>query len=286
MGRYEFGLLGEQLLLALRFAEHGFDREEMFDCQVTHNQIPGNELFRASGRRYFMAPDSLPGHLAIKAVALSAHEILLETSKVDTDEANEHLQTEGLPVVLKQDGAFKDGRSLIQFKYGSVRGKRGTDRCLWVIPWSKAKASDRQLMLYVADLVYNADAYQTEGVDLQGESVTSVQGAQRMELRLNMELQQRLEVEQRPELSLEMELRPEIMLAMVQRIKRMTPDELLAEAMKDPSPEGQRKFLNYIVCTLAEPVVKSNPGMTYPEARKRIRALIRKGVKQQGSAKV
>jgi hypothetical protein len=280
----EFGLLGQQLLLALRFAEHGFDRDELFECRVTQNMIPGKELFRANGKRFFMAPDSLPGHLAIKAIALNAHDILLETSKIDAAEANEHLQTEGLPVVLKQDGAWKDGKPFIRFKFASGRGKHGADRCLWVIPWSKSRAADRQLMLYVADLVYNADAYQTEGVDLPTEPVTSVQGVQKMELRLNLELQQRLDVEQRPDLSLEMELRPEVMLAMVQRIKKMTPDELLAEAMKDPSPAGQRKFLNYIVCTLAEPVVKTNPGMTYAEARKRIRRLIRKGARQQGPA--
>jgi len=284
MSELDFDLLGKQLLVALRFAEQGFPEDEVFECAVTQSSAPAGELFKKSGKRYFMRADSLPGHVAVKALGVSATHLFLETTRLDLERAKEVCEEESLPVVFTTQRVEKDGRQLVEFKYPtSQQTKKGMgNRCLWSMKWSGLPAAERKLLLRAADAVYSHDAYESyeEGVSLPQEVVTSVQGAQKMELRLNLELQQRLVQEQRPELSLEMELRPEIMLAMVQRIKRMTSEEVVAEAMKDPSPAGQRKFVNWIVCTLAEPVVKANPNTSWREARAAIRKLINKGVRQ------
>lgn len=289
-------LLGQQLVMALQFAESGFNTDLALEDSVTDAPVRAGEAFQKKERnRWFMRWDSLPGHVGIKAIAVDRDAIYLETAPFDTERIRELIAERMLPVSYDEKRrCFVDtstGKPLITVTIADAKVRQATrnrelaPRCMWTLPLDVDPIRKRT-MIALADLVYTDDAYRVEDVETQvpDAPVHSFAGAQRMTMQLQMELRQTLELEQRPLLSLtteqRLEQRLEIqqVLALEQRIGHMSFEELLEYANSDPSPEGQHRVLKVFVFVLAGRVKRAlaatQPNMTWREARRVARTLV------------
>lgn len=292
-------LLGVQLDLAQQFLVSGFERDlDLYD-DVTNATVKAGELFFEQDGRWFMRAASIPGHIAIKAMAVDVEGLYLETSPLNLEAVRSLIVEKMLPFSAKeQDGslAFIDlttNNALITIG-APTRPKDGEieleERCLWAIPTAGMSRVRVEAAIKLADILYTAETYVVEEVAEEIGPVTSRSSVKRVTIRLQFEFQQRLMMEQRPLLSLkaELETAPAFTGAQVQtielrqimalnfRLARMGEGELQDFFAKYVAEHGIEAALNVAVFTLAGKVKRAMPpGTTWREARRVARKLIR-----------
>lgn len=272
-----FDLLGDLLSEALKFADSGFDGELVLRDETSLTDAPAKELFSETDGRWFMRPESLPGDLCIKAIAVDGEGLYLETSPLNDANAREEIAEAMLPVLYDAEKrAFVDVHrqlTLVTISEPKVLEKGLDDRCLWTVPLRDVSTVRRLALVQLLDLLYSRSCFE---VSEQKQSVappTSMALVQKMSLGL----QQRLTVEQRPMLSLKatlgmtakMELRTELrmLLSLERRIVSMSPEELLDFVVDHISERGEAWTKNVLLFTLAGNIKRTMPKFTWKEAR-------------------
>lgn len=281
----ELDLFGEILSNGVEFARQGFASDLMLHDGVQDEYFPAGEMFQTdeSGRRWILSQDSLPGDLAIKAVAVDCRNLFLEISPVDLSAAGEALEerriaAEFLPVQLRTTAGR---RIAVRMSASEGNPEHGiSPRQLWAIPW-KDRRQDCELAIRAFDAVYTAGAYLSGELDM-GATLPAA-SSPRPEMQMRMSIQLQLQQEQRPVLLLEG--RPDLL--QVQRLElrgimglqnsvlQMTPDELERWAHGEcQKPSGARKVYSVIVFTLAGRIRRVQPSLNWREARTKARRLI------------
>ncbi len=275
---YEMDLIGKQLLLALRYAEHGFPSDEHFDCEVSGERLRGGNLFVEKKNRHFLRFDSIPGALSIKAIGVTEKKLLLETAELDLSAFRTAIQNFGLsyPLMIESTGIVAKGQSLISLRWN----KKVTKRCLWTFQWPKFKADDRRLAITLMDLAYASDTFVQSD-----DNSFSPQVIEKLTLDLDLSLRQELELEQVPEMAIQPEMSLAQMFIMEQRILRMTAEELAEFALKDDSVDGKKRKLNILIFALARKVKQTlsptQPDLSWREARRIVRETINRGIRKK-----
>ncbi|MBT7501256.1 hypothetical protein HN643_06360, partial [Candidatus Falkowbacteria bacterium] len=63
IGSNGFDLLGEQLILAIKFQQSGYDPKLMLEDGVRSETHAAENIFELQGERWFMKGESLPGYV-------------------------------------------------------------------------------------------------------------------------------------------------------------------------------------------------------------------------------
>lgn len=288
----EYDLLGDQLMLALRFAESGFKLDlKVMDEVAAREEVATGEVFREITGRYFMRPESIPGNLAIKAIAIDKERLLLETAPLDVAKTRAMMVEEMMPLAFSDNGEgiidITTTQPIIRFtkEMPDVLKKDMAPRCLWSINWPGLNAARRKAVVTFADRVYSQETFLDDPSQDAAETSHTMQGPVSQSLQLNLGLQNRLDMEQRPILALatvqmatleattRLELQIQPLLALQNLILRMSAEELAAFAAKDLSPEGQRKTHRILIFVLSGRIKRIRPEMNWKEARKMARRL-------------
>lgn len=289
----ELDLLGEQLVLAFRFQKSGFDPELTLEDEVTNETVPAKTLFFQSERRWFMRGESIPGHLGVKAIAVDADSLYLETAPLRPAAVEEAIVERMLPLRIAsegQDTVIVDTTTeqiLIRIgeptKPAEMEEELG-ERCLWTIPTKDLSEVRRRAVIGIADLAFTIDAYDVAPLEVESSPVTSQAAAQRITLQLQVGLQMRLQMEQRPILSLRTRMsdrqvmtgRTELqqVMALNQALACMAPEQIEQFFTRYVAEHGEKKALSVAVFVLAGKVKRVRPDLTWRAARRAARKLI------------
>lgn len=276
------GLLGRQLAAALAFAKSRFDAVVVLDDAVTGEQKPAAEMFEQKGRRWFLRADSMPGDLALKAIAVTDVSLLLETAPVRPEALAQVIEDADIPLAWNSADAFTFGDRRAHACYLHRRdGKVTVDgkalrvwRSLWTIPHKRGTTSPSVMAaVSLADRAFEDYVYDDEKmvVDALDAGNASTPRAQRREMRLELGFQQQLALEQVPVLTLgeRLEQRMELagILGLQRKLLSMTDEQVAAWVASDPSEEGQRRAMNVLVFVLAGKIRKARPDITWKDAR-------------------
>lgn len=287
---YIYDLLGEQLLLAYRFVNSGFDKSlEGYDV-INNEECQMGAIFEKQNGKWYLGYDSLPGDMSIKAIAVDASAIYLETGLLDSERVINVLVDNMSPFGYdSENNCFMDlskNEKIIDIIQSSDDDDYPGDlmqRSMWILPIMSDKVR-MMAMLRLADEIYSSSAYEVESV--------SEAKVDKMSLKVNLEFQQKLGLEQRPILSLnqslkveqKLETRLEIkqIMAISMKLLRMNEAELIEFAAQDASKTGQKRTINIFLFALAgkfKPVLEKQRGytITWKEARKYARRSIGMG---------
>lgn len=103
----ELGTLGKQLMLAVQFQKSGFNLEQVFSDIVTaEKDVSAKELFTQKGKRFFLRSDSIPGDLAIKAIAFDNKSLFLELAPIDIETVKKVIADNMFLVILDQNAKW------------------------------------------------------------------------------------------------------------------------------------------------------------------------------------
>ena len=286
----ELDLLGEQILLALRFQQSGFDLSLELQDEVENETVRAKELFFEQDSRWFMRGESIPGHLALKAIAVDSDGLYIETAPMKAEEVRKAIIDRMLPFSYQADQmAFVDtttGKKIILLSSPTKPTDGGVElgaRCLCTVLTAELDEICRHAAIRMIDTVYSVDAYEVErdeGDDI-GPSASRV-NAQRVSLQIQLGLQQRLQMEQRPILSLR--IRREIaqvqtvelrqVMALNQNLRHMKAEEMLKFFARYLAEHGEKAALQVAVFALAGKVKEARPDLNWREARKLARRLV------------
>lgn len=276
------GLLGRQLAAALAFAKSGFDPAVVLDDAVTGEQKPAAEMFEQKGRRWFLRADSMPGDLALKAIAVTDVSLLIETAPVRPEALAQLVADSDVPLVWNDVDAFAFGDNRKHACYLHRRpGKVTVDgrtvrvtRSLWTIPHKRGTTGPATMAaVWLADRAFEDYVYDDEQtvVDMLDAGSAAAPQSQRREMRVELGFQQQLALEQVPVLTLGERLEQRMELAGIMALQRkllsMTDDQVAVWVASDPSEEGQRRALNVLVFVLAGKIRSARPDVTWKEAR-------------------
>lgn len=290
----EFDDIGTILTNALAFRRSSFAGGTNFlDPIAAGEQVPGHVMFTSTEGRWFLRYESLPGIVAMKAVAVDVDGIYLETAPVPAKDLTEIIRKSKLPLRVSTDGtqiiASSSKQPVVIITRTTVDLEGFTEtRELWTIPVGGLQDIHVQHAIRLADLVYTKNVYETGEEEPAGED--DGQPTMRMQLgfqqqlqmsqrpmlaqRLEQKTEQRLEqkTEQKLETTTEMrtEMRMELrqILALQYQILHMTEEELIAFATKDTTPTGQKRTLGILIFVLAGRVKNLKPALTWKEARR------------------
>jgi hypothetical protein len=280
--------LGSQLQNALVFRKSSFSPDILLHDPITGEEVAASEMFEQQGTRWFIKFDSLPGHLGVKAIGVDIEGLYLETAPVDDKTIVALARDHKIPLIWDaKRSAFLNTaskRMMIKMSRQKINDRDNEleeERELWVMPLPQVSATDLGYAIRLADLVYTADAYEVE----EDESFEAPSGpAMAPSMRLGLSFRQSLEITQRPLLSLGTELRPEHrqeqrleirqILGLQQQILHMNERQLMDYAMKDLTPEGQKRTLRVLLFVLAGRIKSAKPKMTWKEARKIARTMV------------
>ncbi len=289
----EMDLLGAQLLLALSFQESGFDPELELQDEIGSEKVRARELFSKSDGRWFMRAESIPGHLALKAIAVDESGLYLETSPVKAGEIRDLIVDRMLPFVARLEGetclGFDDvttSKELVTLGPATKPEIEGLGlRCLWTVSTAKIDSVRRHAAIQMIDAVFSVDAYHVEEMEVDAAGINSVGAAQRLAQTLQIGLQQKLRMEQRPVLSLSigikgdqiqaqtLELRQ--IMALNRRLLQMGPEELPRFFNDYIQRHGEKAALHVAIFAVAGKVKAARPGLSWKEARQVARKLMR-----------
>jgi len=293
IGSNGFDLLGEQLILAIKFQQSGYDPKLMLEDGVRSETHAAENIFELQGERWFMKGESLPGYVGIKAIAIDDTGIYLETSPIDPTKIGKII-TEKMLALKYNDKQKKfldtsKNKVLIQITDAENLEDGQGDRCMWQmdLPQDKVRLN---AFVKMADTAYTHEAYQIQEKEMLSMFPPAGTGEQRMAQVLNLSLVQRLDVEQKPILSLKQEQRPDVImtqtleLRQIQRLElailNMNLQDLAEFALRDTTPEGQAKTIKVFQFVLAGKLKRtweSGPEkkvMTWKQARQLARSMI------------
>jgi len=300
---HSLALLGKQLQLALNAYQlpHG-----QHFCSVRQEKLTGLEILGGSTEpRRFMAFDSLPGSINIKAIGLDEETLFLEITPYDPDGITQAQAEVEMPkgVLIDASGMFYKKRKLATVLRGSreVEKKHGA-RALWTVSRSLTPEL-MDMVIATFDALDISGAYDTCASDDEPNSSESFavpptgKGKARPEMRLEMRLGLQMEliqtqvpimalrVEQR--LEQRMEMRPDMLQTMELRqmqrfeawLQRDPEDAIIQALTTDPSPNGQKRVADYIQFAMARTVKNAAAAdgreLSWRESRKIARKIMR-----------
>ena len=157
IGSNGFDLLGEQLLLAVKFQQSGYDLKLMLEDGVKSETHAAGNIFELQGERWFMKGESLPGYVGIKAIAIDDAGIFLETSPIDSAKTKDIITKKMLALkYVDKRKLFIDtstNKALIQITDATDLEEGQGARCMWQmkLPQDKVRL---QAFLKIADAAY------------------------------------------------------------------------------------------------------------------------------------
>lgn len=278
----EQDFLGSQLMLAVSFLESGFDPNLQLEDTVASQSTRASEVFSCQEERWFMRDESIPGHLAIKAIGVDENGLYIETSPLNAEKVQEVIQDLMLPFAYDaKGGTFSDTTTRQPLiRIGSpVKVPELGARCLWTIPLKGIKPIRWKAVIRLADALFTADAYDVEPIEQETFGpIVSEPAVKKMSMQLQISLHQRLEIEQRPILSLRQELRPQMLgemrlelrklLAIEQKILNMSPQELEEFVVRHAIEHGEERTRSILLFAIAGRIKAVAQELTWREARK------------------
>lgn len=234
-----------------------------------------------------MRNESMPGHFAIKAIAVDATTLYLETAPLDPKKVESVIVERMLPVSFaEKEGLFVDTTTMKPLiaieKAVTIQRESVTfaPRSLWKVNLSELDRVRKEAIITLMDAIFTSEAYDLAGMVEEQEPPRQEKQEQkpRLELRLQLQLMHQLRLEQRPLLA--HSLRPEVavkvegrlelhaLLGLQQMILRMEPEELLGFAAKYFAEHGETKTKSVLIFVLAGRVKNAVPDITWKEARK------------------
>lgn len=289
-----FDDIGTILKNAIAFRRSSFEASLTFEDPIAAGeQVAAHTMFTNTGGRWFLRYESLPGIVAMKAIGVDVDGLYLETSPIPKDDLTAIIREHRLPLRISPDGGQITTSSARQLVVRIERLTTEIDkglseaRELWTIPLSGLQDVHVEHVVRLADLVYTKNSYETsepdEAVGEVGEHPTMRMQlgfqqqlqlsqrpllAQRQEQEQKLEQKQELRREQTQEMQLGQRLEIQQILSLQYQILRMSEEELLAFAMKDPTPAGQKRTLNVLIFVLAGRVKNLKPSLPWKEARR------------------
>lgn len=282
----EFDILGDQLLLAIRFVESGFDCDAEFKDAVNQEKVKGSSLFTRQGNVWYMNSESIPGYLAIKAIGVDKSNLYLETSPLDAKRTEEVIKDNMLPFAYdSKRKVFSDLTTHKALIHISAWGRPQEDeitlgaRCLWRIPFRSLDSIRREAAVRLADSIYTAEAFEVESIE--EAEIPAPTG--RIGLRLQLRLQQSLRLEQRPILLLgqtikgaqrhEQRLELRQIMGLQQLILNLKPEELIDFFAKYIEEHSEKRAIQVVDFILAGKIKRLRPNLTWKQARAHARRL-------------
>lgn len=278
------GLLGQQIRLAI-----GAYRNPVAShyCSVRDGEFTSEELFTGDGERRFLAFDSLPGTVNVKAIGIDAKTLFVELTPFDRERFREIGEPSG--VRIDSRGLWRGHRKLAGLDIASskVAAEHGP-RALWTIPWPALSVENLAVVIAVLDSADVSGAY----IDDPSMAADAPPAAPVMKLtmELRMDLQLRLIQTQVPILSLGNRLENRLELGMhleLQQLQRFetwlekNPADAIEVFLKNnPGPEGERRVAKMIEFKLARDVKnaaeRTGHDIDWPHARKIVRRLLKR----------
>lgn len=286
----DFGILGEMLIIAYRFQKSRFMNNTVSDPVAGGAKVELHTLFvrDAASKKWILRQESVPGDLNIKAIAVDATRIYVETSLVDRNKIEDLTTTYGRGL-HHMNGAVRNGkrgRIVVSLADDNLRESRS----LWFI-WTTGIKEDSALSgIAIVDGALIEETFVPQEQETATEVTLPTSTKVALKQVQTMNLVQTLIQEQTPQMLLRTEgqMRPEMALqmqgifALGQNLLRMTPEERLKLALSDPSPEGQARFLRISHFALTGQVKKVTAAggstITWATARKIAWKLINKRV--------
>lgn len=269
----ELDILGDQLTATLAFAKSGFNPETELRDAVHDEAILAGKMFYKVGKRWFMQQDSLPGDINLKAIAVDANGILLETAPLLGAKVASALWEEQLAANFRDDRFVSLNDTQIATLVPTRRKlpKQVAQRQLWSIPWSKLGEHDQQLAIEVMDVVSSASAYEPV-IQMADVDVSSAVMLGKPSLDLRADLQQLLALEQKPLLAgrTEQTMELQAIMSLQYRLLSMKPEELEAWTTAQlAKPDGEKRVRNIFVFVMAGRVRQAMPErkITWKQAR-------------------
>ena len=288
---HELDVLGQQLELAIRFAESGFENIDLTDA-VLGEKIKAHTLFsqHVDGVKtaiWFMRNDSMPGHFAIKAIAVDSTTLYIETAPLDPQEIKAIMAERALLINFsKKGGIFVDADTMrplvtventITVKHDNVTF---APRCLWKADLTELDSGERWAVIELIDAFFDQEAFDLTGMMQENElpQRANQQQAPRMELRLQMQLLHQLRIEQRPLLvhslqhhggiAVEGRLELQTLLRLQHVILHMSPEKLVEFAVQYTIEHGVAKATSLFRFVLAGHVKSAAPNLSWKHARR------------------
>ncbi len=271
----ELDLLGDLLTSALKYRESGFDGDVVLHDETTQSDLKAKDMFAKQGERYFMRQESIPGDLAIKAIAVDKNGVYLETAPLNAEEISLVIVDEMMPISFASDGFFKDihtQKILISVSKPVKPEKELGMRCMITALLGDLSSRQQKMSIEVLDLLYTRGCFSVED-----EETVSAPTSQRIVQRLELGLQQKLSAEQRPLFLLgayaaaqgRTELRTDLLalLSLEHRILTMDGDELLDFIVEYVGKNGVERTKNILLFTIAGRIKRTMPKLTWKDAR-------------------
>lgn len=293
------GLWGRQISNAIEFAESGLDNSREFECAVTGERVTGAVLFPGTSKRRYMRPASIPGDLALKAIAVEMKYLFLEMAPPNVNDLKAIIIREMLPLQYRaKEGRVIDATTRMTLAYHSRSevpthdGVQLLQRVLWVSTIGEERRRT-EMFVRLLDLMQKEDAFLDRALVMPRrlpplpppKSPEPPRGP-----RLTLELQQRqvitieqrpkLALEQRPELGTKMRMTTELqlrqMFVLEQRALRMTPDEIIQMILDNPTIAGHRMVERLLFLGVTRAVKNAQPSLSWREVRALVRRVLNK----------
>lgn len=283
-------LFGQQLLVVLRFIQSNFDLAGSFDDVVTAEKaVSAKELFINEGKQWILRPDSLPGDLALKAVAFSRRTLFLELAPLDLGEVQKMIAEEMLPISLDEMYVRNATTRKILARVGSTEHPKHEDielapRCLWSIRISSLNEAEKHAIVDFLDRIYSAGVFSREGIEDEEEELVSVSDHRKpkIELRLSLRLQLRLAMEQRAMLSRvqrpEGRLELQQIFALQNTILHMDEEQLVEFIVNSNETRGNGATSSILLFVATGRVKTAKPSLSWKQARQIAKRLAKKPI--------
>ena len=294
---HELDVLGQQLQLAIQFAESGFANIELHDA-VLGEDVMAHTFFsqNVNGIKtdiWFMRNESMPGHFAIKAIAVDEATLYVETAPLNPQEIEPTIAERALSITFStKNGTFINGdttRPLITIENAVIVKHDNitfAPRCLWKADLTKLDRGERQVAVELIDAFFDHEAFDLTDMveEYEPQRRAKQKRAPRTELRLQMQLLHQLRIEQRPLLAhflnhqqnvtAEGRLELQMLLRLQQAILHMQPEKLAEFAAQYTIEHGEAKTRNLFTFVLAGRIKGMAPNMSWKQVRSLARRIV------------
>ncbi len=273
----DLSYVGQIIVNLLAFVSSKLNLSQTHYDMVNGEEVVAAEMFIRYGSRWFVRSESLPADMSLKAIGFDSRAIYIETSPIDGSAMMEFI------VERNQIFSYDSSGGTIHNQKSSVVGRVSklekprvgenelSPRVCWVIPFGPTLRDREQKLVRFIDQAFEAGVFLIEDEPAIDKVPTG-----EMELKQNMQMVQRLQIEQRPVLALQgvgqmdaamRQTQVQRLLAIQQRVIRMTPDEMTKFAAEKLVELGERKVHQLFLFILAGHLRRAKPTLTWPQAR-------------------
>lgn len=266
-------LLASQLVQVLQFISSNFKTDMVFTDHILSEVAVGHDLFYQNGNLWFMRNESIPGETSLKAIGFDKTAVYLETGEIDFDQAQRIIDSDNLDCVIDETRRqFVNGNGRVLLEYSKPEVLKFEEEELEPRIQIKIPLADMRLKgITLVDKLWSFNAFKTAADEDQAGPQTY--GTRRLELRLNLSLQNRLALEQRPMLLLNQKIKIETRLelkgifSLQHRLFSMTGKELEEYVTELAAKEGIKRVQSTLDFALAGRIKKTRPQLSWVQAR-------------------